>query len=104
MLEFTYKNIERCFEDETIKSELDHFFSRYFTRILTTGLWLKAEQCTDISEITNKSNFQNPHQFENLLPASFLLTLPPDAQMQIDDALSELEASDYRDWVYVYIE
>lgn len=37
--------------------------------------------------------------FEYVMPVVPTLKLPDDAVTQIDDALSELEASDYREWV-----
>lgn len=40
--------------------------------------------------------------FEDTLPAARFVQLPRDAQIQIDAALNEMEAMDYRDWVIDY--
>lgn len=77
-LEFTYQSIGACFENQRFRKEIDSFFARFFSRALKT----------------NKSV-----DFEQILPAASFLYLPKEAQLQIDDALTELEASDYREWV-----
>lgn len=103
MLEFCYGSIERCFDNSCFKEELDHFFSRFFARVLSSGLWSNAEQSVDIKELPNKAEKESPPLFEDLLSGGRFLTLPVDVQMQIDDALTELEASDYREWVGIEI-
>ena len=40
--------------------------------------------------------------FNFLLPAVDSVQLPRDAQIQLDAALSEMEAMDYRDWVLIH--
>lgn len=80
-LMFTYQSISGCLENERNKKEIDSFFSRFFSRTL-------------------RSN--NRICFEEQLPAVTFLDLPKEAQLQIDDALTELEASDYREWVRFY--
>lgn len=97
ILNFTHSTIEKCFE--TDPNELDHFFSRFFTRILCSGLWSTAEQYVALTDVPVKSKETAPWQFEESLLGAVQLKLPDEAQVQIDDALFELEASDYREWV-----
>lgn len=101
VLEFTKQSVEQCFEGSN-GTELDHFFSRFFTRVLCSGLWPKAEQSVDIRDLANKAEVEAPARFEEALLAATLLKLPEEAQTQIDDALFELEASDYREWVRTF--
>lgn len=98
LLEFTYQTIDKCFEEKN-QQQLDHFFSRFFARILSSGLWSKAEQYVDLKDIPIKAEKTSRMHFEESLLGSIQLNLPNEAQMQIDDALFELEASDYREWV-----
>lgn len=77
-LEFTYQSINDGLENVRFRKEIDSFFARYFSSIL------KSNQLVD---------------FEEVLSAATFLYLPKEAQLQIDDALTELEASDYREWV-----
>ena len=44
-------------------------------------------------------NIAQECEFETILPAAHLIRLSRDAQIQIDAALNEMEAMDYRDWV-----
>ncbi|KAI4458438.1 protein inturned [Holotrichia oblita] len=94
MLEFMYQTIEKCFGSREFTMQVDHFFARFFTKILSHGDW----SSTEIKELN--INLQHPYQmcFEEVLPAASFVPLPNETQMQIDDALTELEASDYRDW------
>lgn len=77
-LEFTYQSIGGCLESQRFRKEIDSFFARFFSRTL------KTYKSVD---------------FEQVLAAASFLYLPKEAQLQIDDALTELEASDYREWV-----
>lgn len=81
-LEFTYQTIGRCFSIESLRKEIDSFFARFFLRMLKV--------------------IENQVCFEEILPAATFLYLPKEAQLQIDDALTELEASDYREWVKAF--
>lgn len=98
ILKFTNESVEIYFEKQK-QNELDHFFSRFFTRILCSGLWSKAEQYVEINDVPAKAKTLAPSQFEESLLAAIELKLPEEAQVQIEDALFELEASDYREWV-----
>lgn len=80
-LQFCYGSVNKCFEEQT-EQELHHFFSRFFNNILA-----------DINENSSKEV-----DFENVLPLARFISLPKDAETQIDEALSELEACDYREW------
>lgn len=40
------------------------------------------------------------YKFRSAFSIASFIQLPRDAQIQIDAALSEMEAMDYRDWVY----
>lgn len=99
MLQFMYQTIDKCFENPAYKDQLNHFFSMFFARLLSNGVWSSSDQNGDLANLKIKSQESIPPQFEELLPAARLITLSDDAQMQIDDALTELEASDYREWV-----
>ncbi|CAH0559223.1 unnamed protein product [Brassicogethes aeneus] len=98
LLEFSYETLDKCFTDELKLTQVDHFFSRFFARILSSGLWATAQQFVELQSLSVKSLQVSPHQFENVMPIAPFLNLPDEAKMQIDDALTELEASDYRDW------
>lgn len=50
-----------------------------------------------------QNNIQNTenYKFSSTFSVANSIQLPRDAQIQIDAALSEMEAMDYRDWVYL---
>lgn len=79
-LQFTYQSVDKCLHSEELRNQVDSFFFRLFLRILEEGEHRKT-------------------LFEEVLPAAMFLHMPKEAQMQIDDALNDLEASDYREWV-----
>ncbi|XP_018331064.1 protein inturned [Agrilus planipennis] len=87
-IEFMYQSLERFLETTSLRDEVDHFFLRVFTRIL----W------PDTVQFSSDPKANKPWRFEDLLLGAKYLILPNEAQMQVDDALSELEASDYREW------
>jgi hypothetical protein len=95
MFAFLYETLDKCF---TLESQLDDFFARFFTRLLNGQAWTTSDT------IINRNFQETPsqtcsRQFEEVLPAAPTLHLPNGAYMQVDDALTELEASDYREWV-----
>lgn len=98
-LEFCYGSLDEGFE--RFRTQADGFFSRFFARLITSGTWYDAVQKIDLNEL--KDLKQAPVQFENLLPAATYVALPREAQMQLDDALNELESGDYRDWVRYHL-
>lgn len=97
MLEFMYQTLEKSFQ--TNETAIDHFFARFFHRILNHGDWSSTDTKIPLQETLLMSQHSNFHHFEESLPAASFIPLSNEAQMQIDDALIELEASDYRDWV-----
>lgn len=95
MFAFLYETLDKCF---TLEAQLDDFFARFFTRLLNGQAWTTSDT------IINRNFQETPsqtcsRQFEEVLPAAPTLHLPNGAYMQVDDALTELEASDYREWV-----
>ncbi|KAG8273001.1 hypothetical protein J6590_030608 [Homalodisca vitripennis] len=75
-LRFVHQTLSRCFSNKENHCALDRVFS------LVQTLYLSS------------SDF-SLQRFEALLPAAHLIALPRDAQVQIDDALSELESNDF---------
>lgn len=100
VLEFTYGSLENGFTSEHNLAHIDLFFARFFLTILSDGdcrtirrfLETQGKLCLQTIKLRK-------YHFEDIVPAVATLVLPDEAQMQIDDALAELEASDYRDWV-----
>jgi len=50
----------------------------------------------------NSTESVENYKFRSAFSVASFIQLPRDAQIQIDAALSEMEAMDYRDWVYRY--
>jgi len=48
----------------------------------------------------NSTESTENYKFRSAFSVASFIQLPRDAQIQIDAALSEMEAMDYRDWVY----
>lgn len=87
MLEFLYGSLKSCFTKPNNVDKLDTLFSRVFVSLLD----LNKEQSTD-----GKNG--SVVQFENTLAVHGVL-LPLEVKIQVDDAITELEAADYREWV-----
>lgn len=51
----------------------------------------------------NSTESVENYKFRSAFSVASFIQLPRDAQIQIDAALSEMEAMDYRDWVYRYL-
>lgn len=82
-LQFTYQSVDKCLQSKEVRDQVDSFFFRLFSRMFEEDSdWKKGQT-----------------MFEDVLPAAVVLYMPKEAQMQIDDALNDLEASDYREWV-----
>lgn len=98
-LAFTHENLTKCFVKEENHLYLDHFFYLFFSRLY------KDKQSninsTENSKTSSSIGDIRQSNFDFLLPAATYVQLPRDAQIQIDAALSEMEAMDYRDWVIV---
>ncbi|CAL7946624.1 unnamed protein product [Xylocopa violacea] len=98
-LEFTYASLTKCFTTQENQSSLDHFFILIIQRLLdikshsnNTGL------PTPCIEISNRVESMENYKFKSTFSVSNFIELSRDAQIQIDAALSEMEAMDYRDW------
>lgn len=50
-------------------------------------------------ELENSVESRENYKFRSAFSVANFVQLPRDAQIQIDAALSEMEAMDYRDWV-----
>ncbi|XP_023014515.2 inturned planar cell polarity protein [Leptinotarsa decemlineata] len=94
-LQFCYETVDKSFSSEQHLSQIDHFFMRFFTRTLSSRPWTTMQE---FSLLQNLGLEEGSFQFEEVMTVAQTLCLPDEAQVQIDDALSELEASDYRDW------
>lgn len=86
------------------QSSLDHFFALFIHRLLNI-----KDSCKDTDARKNLSKSENSienienYKFRSAFSIASYIQLPRDAQIQIDAALSEMEAMDYRDWVYCNI-
>jgi len=67
------------------------------------------DSCKDADVRKNSTKPQNStesvenYKFRSAFSVANFIQLPRDAQIQIDAALSEMEAMDYRDWVNRYL-
>ncbi|XP_059057558.1 protein inturned isoform X1 [Achroia grisella] len=87
MLEFLYGSLKLCFTKPNNVDKLDGIFCRIFVSFLFTN------NKQDIADNVDAST----GRIEDLLGAH-AVTLPLDVRVQIDDAITELEAADYREW------
>ncbi|XP_029659336.1 protein inturned isoform X2 [Formica exsecta] len=98
-LEFTYQSLTKCFTSVENQSSLDHFFALFIHRLLNI-----KDSCKDTDARKNLSKSENSienienYKFRSAFSIASYIQLPRDAQIQIDAALSEMEAMDYRDW------
>nr|CAD7405854.1 unnamed protein product [Timema cristinae] len=83
-LEFNYQTLSRAFSDVDRHACLNHFFSLFFAQLVS-------------AQLENVEAHQISAQWEDLLPAAHWVPLPREAQIQIDEALSELESNDFRE-------
>ncbi|XP_026496320.1 protein inturned isoform X1 [Vanessa tameamea] len=90
VLEFLYGSLKTCFTKPNNVDKLDGLFSRFFVTLLFGSL----------GENKNKSpsEVHGSSYFEELLAAQ-AVSLPLEVKIQIDDAITELEAADYREWI-----
>ncbi|XP_045482988.1 protein inturned [Harmonia axyridis] len=93
MLIFTYNTLEDCFQSENLH-HVDHILSMFFVRMLNCGVWPGELKVPDSYQSIPPSDYV----FEDLLPAVHSVDLPNEAIVQVEDALTELEACDYREW------
>ncbi|XP_011876832.1 PREDICTED: protein inturned [Vollenhovia emeryi] len=98
-LEFTYQSLTKCFTSVENQSSLDHFFTLIVHRLTSI-----KDSCKDADSKRNLAKPQNSiesvenYKFRSAFSVANFIQLPRDAQIQIDAALSEMEAMDYRDW------
>lgn len=59
-----------------------------------------ADAKKHIVEPQNTTENTENYKFRSAFSVASFIQLPRDAQIQIDAALSEMEAMDYRDWVH----
>lgn len=103
VLEFCYGNLEKCFRDASNVKRLDHLFSRLFTQIMTCGYGWDSQKSVRIEDILQLSEIPSEPLFEQCLPIIQTVHLPWEAQLQIDDALTELDATYISRSVCIYL-
>ncbi|XP_066263056.1 protein inturned [Euwallacea similis] len=93
--EFTFNSVDEAFSNQRYIEQIDRFMFRYLAKIICNTDWATTEQFMEYQfELEDRSNCM----FEQVMPVVPTLKLHDEAVTQIDDALSELEASDYREW------
>ncbi|KAG6797320.1 protein inturned [Apis mellifera caucasica] len=98
-LEFGYQSLTKCFTSEENQSSLDHFFILIIQRLLDIKSYAKNLELTNSCiEIHNNIENIESYKFRSAFSVANFIELSRDAQIQIDAALSEMEAMDYRDW------
>jgi len=81
---------------------LDHFFTLIMHRLI--NIKDSYKESTDIKKKPqNSTESVENYKFRSAFSVASFIQLPRDAQIQIDAALSEMEAMDYRDWVLILI-
>lgn len=103
-LEFTYQSLTKCFTFVENQSSLDHFFTLIVHRL--TGIkdsYRDADVKKNSAKLESTTESMENYKFKSVFSVASFIQLPRDAQIQIDAALSEMEAMDYRDWVYQYL-
>lgn len=96
-----YQTLNKCFLTEENLLQLDHFFARFFARLLTTRIDTNSPQAVEITELAAKARLPADPQFEDVLRVAHQILLPRDVQLDIDDCLNDMEACDYREWVNI---
>jgi len=74
--------LSRAFTNQDHRPALDHFFSLFFARLLSSGLWPSAQQSVFLQDISTKAALPAPAQFEDLLLAAHWIPLPREAQVR----------------------
>lgn len=93
LLEFLYGSLKTCFTKPNNVDKLDSLFSRIFVTFLNESINKNND---------SQSRVYGSSHFEDLL-AAHAMSLPLEVKLQVEDAISELEAADYREWVGNYI-
>ncbi|XP_071571917.1 protein inturned isoform X1 [Temnothorax nylanderi] len=98
-LEFTYQSLTKCFTSVENQSSLDHFFTLIVHRLTSVKDFCKdADVKKNSTKPENGTESVENYKFRSAFSVASFVQLPRDAQIQIDAALSEMEAMDYRDW------
>ncbi|XP_024887243.1 protein inturned isoform X2 [Temnothorax curvispinosus] len=98
-LEFTYQSLTKCFTSVENQSSLDHFFTLIVHRLTSIKDFCKdADVKKNSTKPENGTESVENYKFRSAFSVASFVQLPRDAQIQIDAALSEMEAMDYRDW------
>ncbi|XP_011298415.1 protein inturned [Fopius arisanus] len=97
-LEFMFQSLNRCFSNEEHHQVLDHLFCLIFTNLLSFREWGDPLLATGEILPLELPQGRGTCEFEGVIGAAQMVNLPRDAQIQIDAALNEMEAMDYRDW------
>ncbi|XP_047990843.1 protein inturned [Leguminivora glycinivorella] len=84
ILEFLYGSLKACFTKPNNVDKLDSLFSRVFISLLFGN----------VDKDTDKSK----GLFVEDVLAAHSITLPLEVRIQVDDAMTELQAADYREW------
>lgn len=94
----------KCFTSVENHSSLDHFFTLFIHRLLNIkDLYKDTDARKNLSKSENSTENVENYKFRSAFSIASFIQLPRDAQIQIDAALSEMEAMDYRDWVLYII-
>nr|XP_034172113.1 protein inturned isoform X1 [Osmia lignaria] len=97
-LEFTYQSLTKCFTSQENQTSLDHFFILIIQRLLDMKSYTNNTQLSTCFEMHNDIESMESYKFRSAFSVANFIELSRDAQIQIDAALSEMEAMDYRDW------
>ncbi|XP_053978115.1 protein inturned isoform X1 [Hylaeus volcanicus] len=98
-LEFTYESLTKCFTPQENHAALDHFFILIIQQLLDIKGYTNNVGLTNhCMEIHNDIESMENYKFRSTFSVANFIELSRDAQIQIDAALSEMEAMDYRDW------
>ncbi|XP_045535893.1 protein inturned [Papilio machaon] len=87
ILEFLYGSLKSCFTKPNNVDKLDGLFSRIFVHLLFDNY----------KNASKEEGKVNTMLFEEFV-ACHAVTLPLEVKIQVDDAITELEAADYREW------
>lgn len=85
------------------QSSLDHFFTLIVHRLTSIKDSCKDADVKNLAKPQNSIESVENYKFRSAFSVASFIQLPRDAEIQIDAALSEMEAMDYRDWVHRYL-
>lgn len=91
LLEFLYGSLKSSFTKPNNVDKLDSLFARMFVTLIVNNKGNKDDSIRNVGLY-----------FEDML-AAHSVTLPLEVKVQVDDAITELEAADYREWVNTFL-